>query len=107
MKIWSCKIGEIDGKLLPDCADGPMREAVEKAYYDLTWQHPKFNFSGWGSKLEESQRAVLEDREPHRYCFYCDEEVGPEIYPEDFHPECVVKAMIENYPEKFRNPEVF
>jgi hypothetical protein len=61
--IWSCKIGETD-KPLPPGADAPMRKAVEQAYRELTGEEAVFNFSGWGAKLSESERAVVEDREP-------------------------------------------
>lgn len=64
MKIWSCKIGECDAELLPDGADAPMRAAVERAYRELTGFDAAFNFSGWGAELDESERAVVEKREP-------------------------------------------
>lgn len=65
MKIWDCKIGEIDPNLLPKGADWPMRRAVEEAYYELTGEWPKFIFSGWGAELDEYERAVVEDRPPN------------------------------------------
>lgn len=61
-KIWSCKIGEVAS--VPDGADAPMRKAVERAYKELTGEEAVFNFSGWGAELEESERAVVENREP-------------------------------------------
>lgn len=68
-KIWSCKIGEVDEQKLREKfphsgADGPMREAVERAYFELTGEDPVFLFSGWGAELTESERAVVEDRLP-------------------------------------------
>lgn len=83
MKTWSCKIGETDQ--LPDTVvehsvvhgadsvgvrhkhsspDQVMRSAVEEAYRELTGDDPTFVFSGWGGELNESERAVHEDREP-------------------------------------------
>jgi hypothetical protein len=41
-----------------------MRQAVETAYYAITGDEPKFVFSGWGAKLTEPERAVVEDRMP-------------------------------------------
>lgn len=63
---WSCKIGETWRSGLPPGSDGPMRNAVEAAYRDLTGEDPDFVFSGWGAKLTEHERAVAEDREPQR-----------------------------------------
>lgn len=60
-KIWDCKIGEIDPLKLPKGADGPMRKAIEKAYYDLTGEWPDFVFSGWGAELTEGERRVIEE----------------------------------------------
>lgn len=62
-RIWFCKIGgEVHG--LPPGADGPMRDAVNKAYRTLTGTAPRLIFSGWGGKLSEPERAVVEDRLP-------------------------------------------
>ncbi len=58
MKIWSCKIGEVAESRVPQDGDGPMREAVEKAYLELTGRDCKFNFSGWGTELTETERYV-------------------------------------------------
>lgn len=62
MKVWSCKIGETDS--VPKGGDFPMREAVSRAYLELTGEEPAFLFSGWGAELTESERAVVEDRLP-------------------------------------------
>lgn len=64
MKVWSCKIGEIDAKKLPSGSDLPMRRAVAIAYKEITGEDPEFIFSGWGAELTEPERAVVEDREP-------------------------------------------
>lgn len=62
-RIWFCKIGgDVHG--LPRGADGPMRDAVSEAYRTLTGTAPRFIFSGWGGKLSEPERAVVEDRLP-------------------------------------------
>lgn len=65
MNTWSCKIGETDNPL-PDGADHPMRQAICRAYRELTGEEPDFLFSGWGAKLTESERAVVENRVPSR-----------------------------------------
>lgn len=62
MKIWQCKIGE--SVSVPNGADAPMREAVARAYKELTGEEPTFIFSGWGAELTEPERAVVEDRLP-------------------------------------------
>lgn len=64
MKIWSCKIGETCPANVPHGGDLPMRQAVEDAYRALTGDLPDFCFSGWGAELTESERAVVEKREP-------------------------------------------
>ena len=61
-RVWECKVGGLTG--LPHNADGPMREAVEHAYREMTGKDPEFTFSGWGAHLTEGERAVVEDRLP-------------------------------------------
>lgn len=62
MKIWSCKIGEVDKAKLSDGADLPMRQAVKEAYIRITGQAPEFLFSGWGAELTEIERSIVEPR---------------------------------------------
>lgn len=59
--IWSCKIGWANRADLPDGADFPLRQAVEKAFYELTGHAPQFTFSGWGDELTEAESAALTD----------------------------------------------
>lgn len=54
--IWTCKIGETLLKPLPPGADAPMRNAVEKAYRELTGYDNDFCFSGWGGLLTFGER---------------------------------------------------
>jgi hypothetical protein len=61
-KIWYCKIGEAEPT--QEGADLPMRAAVSKAFLEITGKESSFIFSGWGASLTESERAVVEDREP-------------------------------------------
>lgn len=63
-KLWSCKIGEVDVGALSEGADAPMRQAVQKAYLEVTGDEADFVFSGWGDQLTEPERAVVENREP-------------------------------------------
>jgi len=65
MKIWECKIGEIDSQFLPRGSDLPMREAVARAYREITGRDPDFIFSGWGAELTEGECAVVENRLPN------------------------------------------
>ena len=66
MKIWSCKIGEVDADKLPHGSDLPMREAVGRAYKEITGEERAFIFSGWGAELTEPERAAVENREPSK-----------------------------------------
>jgi hypothetical protein len=64
LKIWSCKIGEVDEAKLRAAypeggADAPMRDAVREAYRQLTGEYPAFLFSGWGAELDEHERAAV------------------------------------------------
>ena len=62
-RVWDCKfVGEADA--LPDGADAPMRQAVAKAFREMTGNAPKAIFSGWGGTLAERERAAIEDRDP-------------------------------------------
>jgi hypothetical protein len=63
-KVWFCKIGEVDPANVPNGADFPMREAIERTYKRITGEDPTFLFSGWGAELTEIERAVVEDRLP-------------------------------------------
>lgn len=42
-----------------------MRNAVFEAFHRLTGTHAEFCFSGWGGKLDEIERAVVENRAPN------------------------------------------
>lgn len=61
--IWFCKIG---GTIppLPYGADLPMRDAIERAFKELTGFDAEFTFSGWGQQLTEGERAVVDRHAP-------------------------------------------
>jgi hypothetical protein len=59
MKIWDCKIGEVDS--VPSGADLPMRLAVAEAYRKVTGRDPLFIFSGWGAELDPIEREIVEE----------------------------------------------
>lgn len=59
--IWSCKIGETADALLVQAADTPMRAAVSEAYFNVTGRAPHFIFSGWGAKLTQDERLVVDN----------------------------------------------
>lgn len=61
MKIWKCKIGRIDDPAVPDGADIPMREAVARAYKEITGKDAGFIFSGWGAELDKIELEVVAD----------------------------------------------
>lgn len=65
MKIWECKIGEVDRRKLPSGSDWPMRQAIQEAYTKLTGEDALFIFSGWAGELNEGERAVVENRLPN------------------------------------------
>lgn len=62
--IWQCKIGGEHTGVLPPGCDLPMRKAIAAAFREITGAEPQFIFSGWASKLTESERAVVENRDP-------------------------------------------
>jgi hypothetical protein len=42
-----------------------MRQAVERAFRDITGEDAEFTFSGWSAELTEGELAVVENRPPH------------------------------------------
>lgn len=64
MKVWSCKIGDYLDDDLPEGADWPMRQAVQRAFRELTGKDTGNCFSGWGASFTEPEMAVIENREP-------------------------------------------
>ena len=58
--IWFCKIGEADRRTLPTGSDWPMRQAVERAYREITGQDAEFTFSGWAGRLNKAERDLVE-----------------------------------------------
>jgi hypothetical protein len=52
---WSCEIGPIDRAKIPNGGDLPMRQAVQKAYFELTGEHAEVTSSGWG-KAEQTNK---------------------------------------------------
>lgn len=78
-RIWFCKVGG-PTDFFQRAADIPMRNAIAKAFRDVTGLDPEFIFSGWGGELTEGERAVVENRapslceinQPHQYeCKRC------------------------------------
>lgn len=61
-RVWSCKIGFASDGELPDGADRPMREAVRRAFVELTGREPDFAFTGWGAELSETELEVVRER---------------------------------------------
>lgn len=60
MKMWTCKIGRIDNPRIPDGADTPMREAIARAFKEITGKEANFIFSGWGNdRLSETELEVV------------------------------------------------
>ena len=61
-QIWSCKIGGVISEYLSDDLDRPMREAMKQAFLEITGVEPEFTFSGWGAKLTDQERKVVEGK---------------------------------------------
>jgi hypothetical protein len=55
-KIWQCKIGVDFDLKLPPGSDLPMRQAVARAFREITGYDADFNFSGWGAELDEDEK---------------------------------------------------
>jgi hypothetical protein len=64
LATWSCRIGQVPRHGLPDWSDRLMREAVARAYLEISGHEPHFIFSGWAGELTEAEQAVLENRKP-------------------------------------------
>lgn len=65
-KVWFCKIGFADEADVPQGGDGPMRDAVERAFRRTVGEDAQFTFSGWGAELTEGELACVENRLPDR-----------------------------------------
>lgn len=57
--IWFCKIGSLSNAPLPDSADLPMRDAILKAFFEVTGRQADFIFSGWSAELTPTELSVL------------------------------------------------
>ena len=65
--VWGCKIGIRAGTevTLPAGADGPMRNAIEAAFLEITGLEAEFIFSGWGETLTELENDLLDESKSH------------------------------------------
>lgn len=59
---WTCTIGYADAEELPAGADEPLREAVKRAFVELTGHEPDFAFTGWGGELSDGELEVVRER---------------------------------------------
>lgn len=96
MKIWTCKIGEVEG--IPDGADLPMRQAVAEAYKRITGKDPKFIFSDWGGTLTSGERAVVEGRHPVTICPACGGSGADPTQPINDCYECRGRGVVTHRP---------
>lgn len=62
-QVWACKIVLDGNSVLPSGFDWPPRKAATEAIEAAGFKVISC-FSGWGGMLEESEAAVIEDREP-------------------------------------------
>lgn len=58
-EAWQCKIGNVAGVEVPKGGDSPMREAVRRAFIEVTGEEPEAIFSGWGATFTPEQKAVI------------------------------------------------
>jgi hypothetical protein len=66
--VWECAIGGRDPVIIPPGGDLPMRQAVERAFFELTGQRAEYTYSGWGRKFTEKALTVFSNKErtpPH------------------------------------------
>lgn len=57
--VWTCKIGFARRADLPSGSDSPMRQAVARAYKEITGHEPEFIFSGWCGALTASEARTV------------------------------------------------
>ena len=62
--VWFCKIGSLENLAMPNGADLPMRQAIQKAFEEITGVNAEFCFSGWGGELTESEIACVLNKQP-------------------------------------------
>lgn len=67
LRVWSCKIGYAEDSCLAPGSDGPMRDAVESAFKQVTGGDSEFMFSGWDGQLSPGELAVINDTDPPRW----------------------------------------
>ncbi len=58
-QVWQCKVGVKGDVDLPWGADLPMRQAIQKAFREVTGVDAEFTFSGWNAQLTESEKKVV------------------------------------------------
>ena len=56
---WTCKIGSTKGVQIPMGGDSPMRQAIQKAFKELTGEDAEATFSGWGSSFTAGELHVI------------------------------------------------
>jgi hypothetical protein len=61
-QVCACKIGLKEKIDIPGGADWPMRQAIKKAFYDLTGVDADFCFSGWNAELTDIEWEVARDK---------------------------------------------
>jgi hypothetical protein len=56
INYWTCTIGPIYRKFIPDGGDSPLRQAVQNKFYDMFGLYADFCSSGWGLTEEMNTR---------------------------------------------------
>ncbi len=62
---WTCTVGPTDRGKLTVAADSPMREAIRRAFLEITGHEPEFLFSGWGQPPSESEQEYIDSHKRH------------------------------------------
>jgi len=57
-RFWVCIIGDTEWNKLPPGADLPMRQAVEKAFRDITGHYAENNWSGWSADKKTAAKLL-------------------------------------------------
>ena len=101
--IWTCTIGGMTEDLA-NGSDLPMRQAIQRAFRDVTGTNSAYCFSGWGGSLTEGQRAVVENR-PQPDPALCDEcghlqSRHDHKYPSPLYTSCIDCFLAVGYGEK-------
>ena len=82
-EIWACKIGGMVETDLPDDANDIMREAITKAFVEITGRQPSFILSTWDDVLSAADRAEVDRAQEHQQSYKTQVSMLPKTWPAD------------------------